>query len=397
MLRKFIISLFVVLAFTTSRAARTADFTSLRTRLDSIKESYVPDSRLGLFDVSINEEQKTASVVTTSVEARDAVKALARDFEDLALDVKLYPEENEELHGKYRALVKFSAVSLHKKPDVASEWGTQALMGTPVRVLKVVDGHVLLQNVDGYLGYATVNSVSLLTREEFERWLASKRLVFTELRGLIFAEPSRESAIVSDITAGGIVVWKEQRTIGDFYRVELPDSRLGWIPKSDVMEWEKWVQSRELTADNLIACARKTLGSPYVWGGASTYGVDCSGLVSLSFRLNGYTILRDVSQIQREGIDVDLSQGWKSFQPGDLLIFGRTRANGATYWRHVGIYVGDARFIHSSTSVHESSLDPNSPDYDAYNARELIKVVRMIGAPQTQYFRPLRDENFFKF
>ena len=125
-------------------------------------------------------------------------------------------------------------------------------------------------------------------------------------------------------------------------------------------------------------------------GGTTSKGVDCSGLVSLTFRINGYNILRDVSQLRREGIDVDISQGYKNFQPGDLLIFGKKRANGAHSWRHVGFYIGDGRFIHSATSVRENSLDPNSPIYDASNARDLIKVVRMIGAPHTEHFHPLQ-------
>lgn len=369
---------------------------AINARLDSIKGEFTPDLRLELFDVKLDLNAKKVRVETTSKQARDAVKQLANDFPDWSIEALLFPEENKELDGKWRALVNFSAIQLQKQPDHAAEWGTQSVMGMPVRIIKRTGGWVLIQNYDGYFGYTTRGSVCPKTKDEYDAWLNSSRLVSLELHGHIFLEPSLDSATISDLTAGCVVVWKDQVVQNGFYKVETPNGRIGWIPQDAAMEWQKWLDSRELNAENLIATARKFLGSPYVWGGCTTNGMDCSGLVSLSFRLNGYSILRDVSQIRREGLEVDRSEGWKNFQPGDLLIFGKVRADGSASWRHVAIYIGDARFIHSATSVHESSLDPNSPDYDPGNAKELIKVVRMIGTPNTEHFRPLGQNQFLQ-
>ncbi|MBQ9873343.1 MAG: C40 family peptidase [Thermoguttaceae bacterium] len=386
----------ILAAFLAPATVEATDLAELNSKLDSIKEKYVPDSRLALFERDEDVDAKVASVRTTSPEARDALLELDKEIPDWTIRVALFPEENPKLGGKWRALVNFSAIQLQKKPDYGSEWGTQSVMGTPVRIIDRTDGWVLIQNFDGYLGYTFAGSVAPLTKEEYDAWLASARLVATESRSWIYAEPSRESGIVSDLTAGCVVVWKNKETRDGFYRVETPDGRLGWIPESEATEWGEWLATRELNAENLIATARRFLGSPYVWGGATTNGVDCSGLVSLSFRLNGWTILRDVSQIRREGIDVDISNGWRAFQPGDLLIFGSKRKDGSISWRHVGIYIGEGRFVHSATSVHENSLDPDSPIYDARNAKELIKVVRMIGAPKTEHYRPIGENQFFQ-
>lgn len=392
-------SLFIVtLAFFGGKTKGNDQTHALQMRLAEIQSQHTPDLRLDLFETTIDAESKKARVETTSAEAREAVRKITSEFSDWTIEAALYPEENRELNGNWLALVNFSAIQLQKKPSHASEWGTQSVMGMPVRIIKKApNGWLLIQNYDGYFGYTTSGSVCPKTQEAYNAWFKAKRIVSTELHGHIYTEPSLKSTTLSDLTAGCVVLWKDETIQNNFYKVETPNGRVGWIPVSEGTEWEEWVATRELTADNLIKTARSFLGSPYVWGGNTTNGMDCSGLVNLCFRLNGYCILRDVSQLRREGIDVDRSEGWKNYQPGDLLIFGKNRADGSTSWRHVGIYIGNGRFIHSATSVHEGSLDPESPDYDAYNAKELIKVVRMIGAPHTKYYCPLGETSFFHF
>ena len=270
-------------------------------------------------------------------------------------------------------------------------------MGTPVRILKHAQGNwALIQNYDGYVGYTTVGNLQPLTEDEYLHWLAATRVVYLENHGFIYSRPDLDSPTISDLVAGNVLVWVNQESANSFRRVQTPDGRCGWVPEKETQDWNDWVSSRDLTADNLISTARRLMGVPYVWGGTSSKGVDCSGLVNFTFMQNGYNILRDVSQIQREGIEVDLSHGWENFQPGDLLIFGKHQANGKTHWRHVGIYLGNGRFIHSATYVHESSLDPHSSDYDEGNAKELIKVIRMINAPHTSYFHPISENKAFQ-
>lgn len=390
--RTFFLSIVLTLtAFSFSASFARADESSpaLKSRFDEIKAEHAPDSRLDLFDATFDAETQTARVATTSKEACEAIRRVAPDFPGWKIDVALYPEENPDLNGKWRALVNFSSIQLQQAPDLASEWGTQSVMGTPVRILKKEGGWFLIQNDDGYLGYTSSGNVCPKTEEEFEAWRQAKKVVWLDNYGFVYAEPSLDAPTISDLTPICTLVWKDEKTENGFYRVETPDGRLGWIPQKGAMEYNEWLGSRKLTADALISTARRFLGSPYVWGGNTSKGMDCSGLVSLTFRINGHNILRDVSLIRLEGIDVDISQGYKKFQPGDLLIFGRKRENGTYSWRHVAIYEGDGRFIHSATSVHESSLDPDSPIYDEYNAKELIKVVRMIGAPYTDHFHPL--------
>ncbi|MBQ9372801.1 MAG: C40 family peptidase [Thermoguttaceae bacterium] len=366
--------------------------TAIAAKLDEIKAQFAPDKRLELFNVEFSENANPpkARLETTSAAARNAALELQKDFRNWKIEAALYPEENDELDGKWRAIVVYSTIQIQTAPDYGAEWSTQSLMGTPVRVLKKTPSYwILVQNADGYIGYTTRGSVRRMTQEEYDKWLDAPRLVWLRNVGDIFSEPDANSASISDLVANNVMVWKDQEERDGYYRVETPDGRLGWIEASGAMEWNEWLATRELTAENLIASARRMLGRPYVWGGTSAKGVDCSGLINFAFYTNGYNILRDVSQIQREGIEVDMSKGWRGYEPGDLLLFGAKRSNGAIGWRHVGLYIGDGLFIHSATSVHEASLDPDSPLYDEGNAKELQKVARMIGAPETEYFHPI--------
>lgn len=97
------------------------------------------------------------------------------------------------------------------------------------------------------------------------------------------------------------------------------------------------------TGAQILAEAQKYLGTPYVYGGASPAGFDCSGFVYYVFRSNGYSISRTIATMYKQGTHVDK----KDLQPGDIVIFQNTYKSGIS---HVGIYVGDGKFIHSPSS-----------------------------------------------
>lgn len=117
----------------------------------------------------------------------------------------------------------------------------------------------------------------------------------------------------------------------------------------------------------LVDCAKQYLGVPYVWGGSSPSGFDCSGLVQYVARSCGYSISRTANTQYNYGTYVEKSD----LQPGDLVFFANTYTSGIS---HVGIYVGDGNFIHAPSSgsyVKIASLESGYYASHYYGARRL--------------------------
>ncbi len=100
----------------------------------------------------------------------------------------------------------------------------------------------------------------------------------------------------------------------------------------------------------MIAYAKLLLGSPYLWGGRTAFGIDCSGLIQLCARLSGLLLPRDASQQMEHG---ELVYFLQETQPGDLAFFG----NEEGHITHVGIVMGNERIIHASGQVRIDFLD----------------------------------------
>lgn len=119
--------------------------------------------------------------------------------------------------------------------------------------------------------------------------------------------------------------------------------------------------------EQIVAVAESCLGTPYVWGGESPSGFDCSGLVYYVLKTLGYSPYRTASSQYKMGTYVSKD----NLQPGDLVFFAGTYKSGIS---HVGIYVGDGQFIHSPSSGEVVSYDSLTSGYYAshyYGARRM--------------------------
>ncbi len=130
--------------------------------------------------------------------------------------------------------------------------------------------------------------------------------------------------------------------------------------------------------EDLVETSKKLMGLPYLWGGTSPKGVDCSGFTKTVYFLNGMVIPRDASQQVHTGKLIDTTKNFQNLIPGDLLFFGRP-ATDSTSERvvHVGMWIGDNQFIHSMGDVHISTMDSTSSDFDEYNYNRYLRSKRV--------------------
>lgn len=272
-------------------------------------------------------------------------------------------------------ITALSVINLRVSPAFAAEMGTQTLMGTPLRILETAHGWSHVMTPEGYTSWTTEESVKAVSKAECKAWNASSKLIVTDYFTLLRSQPSSTAEVVSDVVWGDIVRYLGEKS--GYYKVQLPDGRIAFLNKKSSMPFNKWLDSRRPTASNLIATAKHFLGFPYLWAGTSIKGLDCSGFTKTCYYLNGVILLRDASQQAQTGEEVDISQGIDHLQPGDLIFFGSKNDGKLNIW-HVGMYIGDGEFIHSSGRVHISSLKPGAPNYDPWDAERLVRAKRIL-------------------
>jgi cell wall-associated NlpC family hydrolase len=254
---------------------------------------------------------------------------------------------------------------------------TQVLMGNVVRVLKGSRIWYYVETADGYHAWLEKGTLVRCTRPEIEAWEKAQLLIVTRLEDRILEKPDGDAQPVSDVVLGNLL--KQTGEEGDWFKVELPDHRAGFLPKPAAENYRTWQSSRQPTPDNIESTARRLLGRPYLWGANSPKGLDCSGLAKLVFYMNGIELKRNSGDQAQQGTEVPLDPNLSQLRKGDLLCFGaRARGEKPERVSHVGIYLGDKLFIQSSERVQISSLDPNSPMRDEHRIRSLIHARRIL-------------------
>ena len=290
------------------------------------------------------------------------------------------------------AVVELSSIYMRIAPDYESAMETQELMGTVVEIVGEKGYWREIVSPQPYKAWCTEKGIVEMSEQEIEVYKAAPKCIFTELYGHVYESPSDKAATLCDLVGGDMLRiagqagndGKKGRSLkGKWTQVLLPSGRSGWVESSQLRIHKGFtsIAKGEGNADSIsdevmeriIAQAFKLKGVPYLWGGMTPKGVDCSGLVRWSCLMNGILLPRNASQMVYCGDEVSLD----SLQRGDLIFFG-TPATSEKPRRvtHVGIYIGNGRIIHSSHMVRVNSLNPSESDYYE-NAHKLIAARRL--------------------
>jgi gamma-D-glutamyl-L-lysine dipeptidyl-peptidase len=347
--------------------------------VERVRQNYAPDRRTAVFDITWDRSGKKLVFrgEVDNAAAKEALLSAVAEFDlPAAIDsIKVLPDPG--LGENWFAIINVSVGNVRSNPRHTSELVTQVLMGMQVKLLKRQGGWYYIQTPDSYLGWIDSSTLHLTSREGIEEWENSSRIIVTQHYGIVREQPASGALPVSNAVIGSRM--RTTGRSGAWYAVELPDGRTGYIERSIAQDYSTWSRSRELTGENIELTAKMFLGIPYLWGGTSVKGFDCSGFTKTVFWLNGMDLTRDASQQILLGEEVETGERFENLRKGDLLFFGqKADENRPERIVHVGIYLGNGEFIHASGDVHINSLLAAAPNYNEYELNRFVRAKRLI-------------------
>ncbi len=367
---------------------------------DLLKEAKIklaPDKRTVVFDVQGELHGKTLTLRgdVHNLPLKEQLFQFLKgrgDFEFVD-SIEVLPQKS--LGEKTFAVVSVSVANIRTKPDHGAEMGTQAILGTPLKVLKKErGGWFLVQTPDEYLGW-TDDMIVGMTLEEYRHWTGVLKVIVTSEFGFTRKGKTKDSQVVSDVVAGALLGLKKDD--GTHYEVVYPDGRTAYLSKDNAEPFSSWLARAEDTPESIIATAKRFFGIPYLWGGTSAKGLDCSGFTKTVYFLNGVLLPRDASQQALVGDPIEITPAMDNVKAGDLLFFGRKAKEGKPERvTHVAISLGGKRFIHESGDVRFNSLDPADPDHAKNREESFLSAKRIIGAGEQVGIRRLAHIPYYR-
>jgi len=239
-----------------------------------------------------------------------------------------------------------------------------------------------LERVFGILGFDKIeNNIDLLPESS----------LFPKAFGVVIPEaasikrsPMERSEQVNQVLKDGPVRLLKRHESGKFFLVQGPDAYIGWMDSENIrrMTLVEWIRHRKIERDDsasrkkILDIAAPIMGIPYVWGGITEEGMDCSGLTQYIYRKRGLFLPRDADEQSNIGELVAFPGYMQNLRAGDLLLF----CGGSGRISHVAISLGGADYLQSSgkPGVHLSSFDPDSEYYDDRTAEKFIFARRIL-------------------
>lgn len=372
-------SLFILL-LTFSCELKEKETPVLTEEISEIKKTFAPDKRVAIFSVETHKKGENY-ILKGESNLPDAIQTLKETLKtkDITVIDSITMLPSAVLNDSIVGLVTISVANLRSNPKHAAELATQALLGTPVKIYKKEGSWALIQTPDMYLSWVDDGGIVPMTLRKMNSWKAATKIIYTKITGNTYSEPNTSAQVVSDIVAGGILEMIEDA--GDFYKVKYPDGRLAYVYKQEAALYSDWLANTNPTEEALVATSKKLMGLPYLWGGTSPKGVDCSGFTKTIYFLNGMIIPRDASQQVHTGEETDAVKNFDQLAPGDLLFFGRKATDSiGEKVVHVGMWIGNNEFIHSSGQVKISSVAKDAPNFDAYNVDRYLRSKRLVNS-----------------
>jgi len=351
----------------------TNRITNFDSRKDQIRKKYINDGSLSVFSADIDKinDRWVIKGETTDSSAYESILRLKDSlFKDTDIKNNFMLLPDPALGDKVFGIVNVSVTPMREEPRHSSQMVDQAIMGNIVRLLKSDNSWYLAQTHYDYVGWINKSGLFVTNESGKNDWQKKADKSFTGLQNLIRSEPDNNSLPISDIVLNNVVISEPYDK--NWSLIHLPDGREGYL-KSRFLTYLNTKNQNSIHSGDIISDAKKMMGTPYLWGGNSTKGNDCSGFTQTVFKANNIQIPRDARQQALIGTPILPSQDWSNILPGDLLFFGREDKV-----THVGISLGQKDFIHQGGKVGINSLDKASPEFNKGRFESFLFVRRVL-------------------
>jgi len=258
-------------------------------------------------------------------------------------------------------IINSDVVNLYDKSNFQSEVITQGLLWENVEIINKVNNWYKIRQWDNYesfIYYKFVVDGNIYVdnnlHDDSKWYVVNKRIIIAS---------SLTDTRNKFITFGTVIPIIDSAG-EDMYVTLTPDNNRYYVHRNDLFEYAK-----KHSLDDIAKYSLDLLGTPYFWGGKSGFGYDCSGLIQTLYRLHKIILPRDAKdQIKLN----NLVEVFSNFIKGDLIFF-----NEDNKVNHVGMFIDENKFIHSSGYVKINSINKKDGLYDDKLYMRLLGVFRI--------------------